>query len=212
MTREPAERYTSDGRYRIAPAGPEQAREYAAAHLACLRTAYEQITGPGFGRRIAAEADDVLAEDRAYLQAPGSRAVMAWENPGYVPGDPVGCCALGADPDLWHRPVGVALSTEGPQGWEREVGAQPLAGPDGAPPRTLVNLYLLPDAQNQGLGSAMLDEVLDPEEPAYLWIIEGNDRAEAFYARRGFRAVAESYAVEGAWAPGRTRRLVRGLG
>ena len=203
------------GEFRIAPVdtGPASAEPtaFTRLHLQCLDTAYERIIGEGFGRRLRAEADDVAAEDRAYLARPGTRAAIAWANPGFGTSNEFGCCSIGADPDLWFRPVGLALSAEGPQPWEAQVGAQPLRGAEGKPPRTLVTLYVLPEAQGRGLGGALLDAVLDPEEPAYLWIINGNDGAERFYARRGFRSLHEAFPGDGAWAPATTGRLVRGL-
>jgi ribosomal protein S18 acetylase RimI-like enzyme len=48
-------------------------------------------------------------------------------------------------------------------------------------------LYLLAAAQGSGAGSALLDAVLDEDEPAVLWVADPNPRAQAFYRRHGFR-------------------------
>jgi ribosomal protein S18 acetylase RimI-like enzyme len=66
-------------------------------------------------------------------------------------------------------------------------------GPDAehgfAPARQLhlFSIYLLASAHGSKLGQMMLDTVLD-EKPAQLWVLRGNDRAIAFYARNGFVA------------------------
>lgn len=43
----------------------------------------------------------------------------------------------------------------------------------------------MPRAHGSGLGQALLDTAIGTE-PAYLWIMAGNPRAEAFYRRNGF--------------------------
>lgn len=64
-----------------------------------------------------------------------------------------------------------------------------VAGPgraDDAPrDRELEGIYLLAEAQGSGLGQRLLDAVLG-DAPAYLWVADGNPRAEAFYRRNGF--------------------------
>lgn len=161
--------FVGDGEFRIAPvdAGPGSAdpQTFTRLHLQCLETAYARIIDEDFGRRIRAEAESVAAEDRENLAAPATRAVIAWANPGFGQSNEFGCCSIGADPDLWFRPVGLALSTDGPQPWEAKAGAEPLPGVAGKPPRTLVTLYVLPEAQGRGLGGHLLDAVLGSEEP-----------------------------------------------
>ena len=55
----------------------------------------------------------------------------------------------------------------------------------------IVSLYLLPEATRQGLGSQLLQEALrllrqDGYERFYLWAINGNKAADAFYRKHGF--------------------------
>ena len=59
---------------------------------------------------------------------------------------------------------------------------------ESAPPRhrELASLYLLRKHQGSGLGQALLDAVLDPDEPAMLWVADPNPRAQAFYRRNRF--------------------------
>lgn len=47
-------------------------------------------------------------------------------------------------------------------------------------------LYLVRSAHGSGIGQQLLDAVLDPDEPAQLWVAEQNARALAFYRRNGF--------------------------
>lgn len=67
-------------------------------------------------------------------------------------------------------------------GWARAG-----AGRGDRPPRDreLEAIYLLREAHGSGLGQALLDAVLG-DAPAYLWVAEGNPRAEGFYRRNGF--------------------------
>ncbi|MGO4535550.1 GNAT family N-acetyltransferase [Leifsonia sp. 2MCAF36] len=57
---------------------------------------------------------------------------------------------------------------------------------DDAPrPRELEGIYLLASAHGSGAGQQLLDAVIG-DAPAYLWVLDGNARAEAFYRRNGF--------------------------
>ncbi|MBR6569154.1 MAG: GNAT family N-acetyltransferase [Clostridia bacterium] len=56
----------------------------------------------------------------------------------------------------------------------------------------IVSLYLLPDVMHRGIGTALLQETRrlladDGYERCYLWAIEGNDMADHFYRKQGFR-------------------------
>ena len=60
-------------------------------------------------------------------------------------------------------------------------------------PEMLDQLFVLPDAQGTGVGSALHDAVLDRQQAAgdticRLWVLEANQLARAFYERRGWRA------------------------
>lgn len=54
--------------------------------------------------------------------------------------------------------------------------------------RHLYVLYLLDGHHGSGAGSALLDAVIEPTEPAVLWVADPNPRAQAFYRKRGFVA------------------------
>ncbi|MDR6613014.1 GNAT family N-acetyltransferase [Leifsonia sp. 1010] len=51
--------------------------------------------------------------------------------------------------------------------------------------RELEGIYLLASAYGSGAGQRLLDAAIG-DAPAYLWVMDGNGRAEAFYRRNGF--------------------------
>ena len=67
-----------------------------------------------------------------------------------------------------------------------------LAGPSEDPTFAgithLYVLYVLAAEHGSGAGTALLDAVLAPEEPATLWVADPNPRAQAFYRKHGFLA------------------------
>lgn len=57
---------------------------------------------------------------------------------------------------------------------------------EGAPtPWQLYAINVLARAHGTGVAGALLDTAIG-DRPAYLWVVEGNDRAVAFYAKHGF--------------------------
>jgi len=50
----------------------------------------------------------------------------------------------------------------------------------------LCNLYLLEEAAGNGISEKLLDAVVHPGEPAFLWVADFNERAQAFYTKQGF--------------------------
>lgn len=57
---------------------------------------------------------------------------------------------------------------------------------DGPAPIELHNLYMLEKAKGTGAATMLLDAVVEPGEPAFLWVAEWNERAQAFYRKHGF--------------------------
>ncbi|MGV7219460.1 GNAT family N-acetyltransferase [Bradyrhizobium sp. UFLA05-112] len=53
-------------------------------------------------------------------------------------------------------------------------------------------LYVLPDAQGRGVGTALLDVAKSAFEHLQLWTFQRNVRARRFYEARGFELVEES--------------------
>ena len=98
---------------------------------------------------------------------------------------PVGCCIYGRGRDESHDTWG-----------------------------EIVSLYMLPEAMRQGLGGELLEECLarmrqEGYTRFYLWAIDGNAPADAFYRKHGFRVSGDSvsYAIGG--APVRDLRYVK---
>jgi GNAT superfamily N-acetyltransferase len=120
-----------------------------------------------------------------------------------------------ADAELWRSRwleivargiVSVAERDGRVVGWAYALPADRDAPRD----RELEGIYLLAEAHGSGLGQALLDAVLG-DAPAFLWVADGNPRAEAFYRRNGFErdgAVAE-HRVDGAGAVLAAVRMVR---
>jgi L-amino acid N-acyltransferase YncA len=72
--------------------------------------------------------------------------------------------------------------------------------------RQLYVLYVYAADHGTGVGPALLEAVVDPEESVALWVADPNPRAQAFYRKHGF--VADGTAqVEGGV---REIRMVRG--
>ncbi|SDS67706.1 GNAT family N-acetyltransferase [Paraoerskovia marina] len=90
-------------------------------------------------------------------------------------------------PDPDHR---IAVAVDGDQVVGIALSAAPRVGAHGAAPavrdRELSTLYLLAAHHGTGVGRSLLESVLDPSEPAQLWVAEQNPRAVAFYRRNGF--------------------------
>lgn len=55
-------------------------------------------------------------------------------------------------------------------------------------PPIIWKLYVLPELHGRGIGSALLNAMIDaaPGRPVTLEYVDGNDHAAAFYARHGF--------------------------
>lgn len=80
--------------------------------------------------------------------------------------------------ELDGTPVGLALARETPQA---------LESPQPGPPRDLeLKLcYTLQISHGSGLSHALINAAIG-DRPAWLWMLDGNDRAEAFYGKHGF--------------------------
>lgn len=74
--------------------------------------------------------------------------------------------------------------------------------------RELEGIYSPARVHGSGVGQLLLDAVI-ADSPAYLWVLDGNARAEAFYRRNGFRrdGAERDHAVAG--IPRTTVRMVR---
>lgn len=78
----------------------------------------------------------------------------------------------------------------------------------------IVSLYMLPEAARQGLGSMLLEHALDDMRSEgytrfYLWAIRGNQAADAFYRRHGFRVTTDHVDFQIGGEPATDLRYVR---
>jgi GNAT superfamily N-acetyltransferase len=67
-------------------------------------------------------------------------------------------------------------------------------------------LYVYAAGHGTGAGPALLEAVVDPQEPVALWVAGPNPRAQAFYRKHGF--VADGAARAGGGM--REIRMIRG--
>lgn len=72
----------------------------------------------------------------------------------------------------------------------------------------LYSLYTLARSYGSGLGSALLNAALG-DSAAYLWVLEDNPRARAFYAKHGFQPDGERKLLPLEWAELPEIRLAR---
>ena len=119
-------------------------------------------------------------------------SVRAWLGSGRLNGlliyqdeKPVGCCIYGRGRDEDHSNWG-----------------------------EIVSLYMLPEAARQGLGSMLLEHALDDMRSEgytrfYLWAIRGNQAADAFYRRHGFRVTTDHVDFQIGGEPATDLRYVR---
>ena len=86
------------------------------------------------------------------------------------------------------------------------------AGPgrdgDGPVPLELYSIYILGRAQGTGLGTALLEAAVGVS-PAYLWVLEDNVRAQAFYRRHGFQPDGKRGLLPPEWENVPEIRMVR---
>ena len=81
---------------------------------------------------------------------------------------------------------------------------------DAPTPLELTMIYLLDVAKGSGIADRLLEMTIG-DAPAYLWVMEGNDRAVAFYRRHGFELDGERRDMGGALEGHTEVRMVRGL-
>ena len=73
--------------------------------------------------------------------------------------------------------------------------------------RQLYVLYVYAAHHGTGMGSALLEAVVDPEESVALWVADPNPRAQAFYRKHDFVADGSVQVEDGV----REVRMVRGM-
>lgn len=204
--------FVCKGRYVLAPADQSDAEKYIDLLTTCMAETYATIADPGFIARRHAHRAEAIADFKQDINHPGTRAFLAYEVPNWQP-DTAPSCSVSTTIN-WAAPVGLALSSPGPFPWEEQMPVSPVQ----AGLQDLVQLYTLSKTHGTGLGQALFDAVLAPNEPAYLWYIKGNERAVKFYERNGFTVEGIFGTCGGSWGvpegePGQaleTGRMFRG--
>ncbi|MFI7579377.1 GNAT family N-acetyltransferase [Kocuria kalidii] len=174
---------TAPAAVHLRTAGPSDAAVWSTLHLRCLDETYRPLYGDAFADRQRTAGERTADYDRALLAEPHVRTLLAADDGGSA----LGLVSAGPAPAAWEQRAGVPA---------------PLV------PLQLFQLYVLRAAHGTGLGAALLEAAVGAAD-AYLWIMDGNARAEHFYARHGFRALAESFPAGGPWAGQHMHRMLR---
>ncbi len=164
----------------IAPLDPAEAREVAVAHAVMQAATYATYASAGFTGQLFGYLDERI---ESLLEA--DRCLVAKSPRGNV--------------------IGLASVTDGPEWWERPDDPDFVAP---AVSRILQTLFTMPETHGTGLGAALLDAVLPDGEPAYLWVMRENPRAQRFYAKHGFAPDGYTLRTDG-WGDMDMIRMVR---
>ncbi|MVA75156.1 hypothetical protein GC722_03800 [Auraticoccus sp. F435] len=189
-----------DAAWTIRPARPQDAEGWVECHLQALAETYPAQPAEFVASRRRQQAE-LVDQTRAGIAAADGRDDRWW----------VGLDAAGTV-------VGIGHSCRGAQEWERRLlasypdhGLGLHRGVDEPGLRQLTTLYTLRRTHGSGLGGALAAELVGGE-PAYLWIMTGNDRAEAFYRRLGFSRGSVAVPSGPTWFGWPMFQLVRSAG
>ena len=99
--------------------------------------------------------------------------------------------------------VGAVEVSDGPADWEVSLGFGEVPAA-----RELSRLYLARDAHGSGLASSLMAQALGDAD-AYLWLIDGIERAQRFYRRHGFVDHGPSVSTGPSWGGIPMHRMAR---
>ncbi|MCH8613984.1 GNAT family N-acetyltransferase [Arsenicicoccus dermatophilus] len=162
-----------------------------------LRAADAEVIGPGHNRvwRVAYRG---LLPDEVFDARSDEDSTRRWRERGRQH-DRTGQSVEGAI--TW-----VARDLTGaPVGW---ASAGPARDDDAPAELELWSLYLLPEHWGSGAARQLVEAALG-ERAAYLWVLQGNERALAFYRRQGFVEDGSTQELAGTGAT--ELRMVRGV-
>lgn len=88
------------------------------------------------------------------------------------------------------------------------AGAEPARDAGSPASLELTMIYLLQEAQGSGIADRLL-QIAIGDAPAYLWVLDDNPRAQAFYRRHGFVPDGASQPLPDGWRGRCEIRMVR---
>ncbi|MDM7990983.1 GNAT family N-acetyltransferase [Arthrobacter sp. zg-Y877] len=156
--------------FSIRRAAPGDAEDFVSVHLQSWRESYAHVLGEEVFQRREADRSAAVEYRRAALAQQAS------------------------DPAIRNW---LAHSEDG-----RLLGfasAGPARDSDVEVPLELWSIYVLAEAYGTGVGQALLEHALETD-PAYVWVLEDNVRAQAFYRRNGFVADGLKKDLPQVWA------------
>lgn len=183
------------GPYLVRRATSADAEAYALADAQMVAETYGYTMPPEFTRDRLAEVPEQARRRRVQFDRD-----LDIERRGEEPSRRTWVTILGSG-----EIAGIAVSTSQRPDGEQWLDAAPAEGVT----YQLNHLYLRPHAHGTGLGQALLDIALPDALPAYLWLVGGNDRAQRFYERNGFRLDPVTYDCGPTWFHRPLRRMWR---
>ncbi|MCQ1946458.1 GNAT family N-acetyltransferase [Arthrobacter sp. zg-Y1116] len=156
--------------FSIRRALPGDAEDFVSVHLQSWRESYAHVLGDEVFRRREADRSAAVEHRRAALAEQAMEPAIRNW--------------------LAHSEDGRLLGF---------ASAGPARDSDADVPLELWSIYILAEAYGKGVGQALLEQAVD-KEPAYVWVLEDNARAQAFYRRNGFVADGTSKELPQVWA------------
>ncbi|MCC3289415.1 MULTISPECIES: GNAT family N-acetyltransferase [unclassified Arthrobacter] len=156
--------------FSIRRALPGDAEDFVSVHLQSWRESYAHVLGDEVFRRREADRSAAVEHRRAALAEQAMEPAIRNW--------------------LAHSEDGRLLGF---------ASAGPARDSDADVPLELWSIYILAEAYGKGVGQALLEQAVE-KEPAYVWVLEDNARAQAFYRRNGFVADGTSKDLPQVWA------------
>ncbi|WP_130865346.1 GNAT family N-acetyltransferase [Acidipropionibacterium timonense] len=171
--------------------------------------------GQGPGRYVVRRATDADIPDAASVQAACLREIGHGVIPEDVLADLTGPDTVASTIDQWRglADAGADLWVLAQQSDGKVVGvamAQRSQGTDAPTPLELATIHVLPGARTEGAADHLLRSAID-DEPAFLWVISGNDRAVKFFENNGFRLDESEGSRDDSLGGIPLQRMVRGI-
>lgn len=153
-------------------ADPDDAEDFVRVHLQAWRESYARVLGPEVFERRDADRTAAVEHRRAVLARQAqSSAIDNW------------LAHSGDGRLLGFASAGPARDDDAPEGIARE----------------LWSIYILAEAYGTGVGQSLLEQAVGAG-PAYVWVLQDNSRAQAFYRRNGFVPDGETKELPDVWA------------